>query len=150
MSMIPTFKSDDYPDGRTKQSFKDQTNINKILAKAARGNTITHLAQYGAVYGDFSDIDDLLTAQERLQRGQEIFERLPGEIRREFGQDPRRFFKFVNDPQNAEDLPRVLPGLAKPGNQLGTVKRTAATVPADPVQPDPSPPVDIPPASDPS
>lgn len=120
MSMMPTFNSD-FTDMETmtKQAFLDSTDINKILAKAARGDTISHLAKYGAVYGDFTDMPDLLEAQARLAKGQDIFDHLPGEVRREFDQNMSKFFDFVNDPANKDDLPRVLPGLAKRGNQLG-------------------------------
>lgn len=126
MSTLPTFNSDDYSDGRTKQSFKDETDINQILARAWRGGAISHLAKYGATYGDFSDIDDLLTAHQRLEKGQQIFNELPAELRREFG-TPAKFYNYVNDPANADKLERVLPQLAKPGRQMPAVRRTAAT-----------------------
>ncbi len=124
MSMSPVFDSDDYSDGRTKQSFKDETDINKLLVKAAKGDSISHLAKHGAVYGDFSDVDDLLTSQARLQRGQRIFDELPGELKREFNQNAGAFFNFVNDPANRNDLARVLPGLSERGNQLPKVTRS--------------------------
>jgi len=140
MSVLETFKSDNYPDGRTKQSFKDQTDINQILAKASKGQTISHLAKHGAVYGDFSDIDDLLTAHARLKTGQAIFDKLPGEVKQEFNNDLGAFYNFVNDPENRERLPDVLPNLAKRGRQLPKVTRTAAnqTAPA-PQSPPPNP-----------
>ena len=131
MSMMETFQSDNYPDGRTKQAFKDQTDINKILAQAAKGKTISHLARHGAVYGDFSDIDDLLVAHNRLKKGQSIFDQLPSEVRREFDNDLGKFFRFVNDPENLEKLPQLLPGLAKPGDQMAAPRRTATTVAAE-------------------
>lgn len=124
MSIYPIFKSDDYSDGRTKQSFKDDTDINKLLAKAAKGDAITHLAKHGAMYGDFTDMPDLLEAQTRLKRGQAIFDDLPAELRREFRQDAALFFAFVNDPANSGRLAEVIPGLAKPGNQAPAVVRT--------------------------
>lgn len=126
MSMLPTFNSDEYKDGRTKQSFKDATDINKILSKAQKTGTVSHLAKHEGVYGDFSDIDDLMTAHERLQRGQQIFDELPGEVRREFNQSPAEFFNFVNDPKNAGQLHKVLPALAKPGDQRPDVLKKAA------------------------
>ena len=122
------FRSDSYTDGRTKQAFKDQTDINKILHRAAKGDTISHLAKHGAVYGDFSDIDDLMQAHDRLQKGMEIFEALPGEVKREFNQSPQEFFNFVNDPKNADDLARVLPQLAAPGTQMPAPRRTAEAI----------------------
>ncbi len=123
MSMLDVFGSDEYTDGRTKQSFKDSTDINKLLAKAAKGESITHLAKYGAVYGDFSDMPDLLEARRRLAIGQEIFSELPGEIRREFNQSPAAFFAFVNDPTHKDDLARLIPGLVERGTQLPALDR---------------------------
>jgi hypothetical protein len=135
MSMMETFKSDEYTDGRTKQAFKDQTDINKILAKAATGQTITHLAKHEAAYGDFSDYEDLLTAHGRLQRGQRIFDELPGEVKREFHQDPGRFFAYVNDPENVGRLHELVPGLAKPGTQMPEPRRTPERQMAEPEVP---------------
>lgn len=124
----------DYSDGRTKQSFKDETDINKILKKAQRAGTLSHLQRHGAVYGDFSDVPDLLTAHERLKNGQAIYDELPSELRREFP-DMFQFFEFVNDPANGgvdpetgrSKLQEILPDLARPGRQNPAVRRSAAT-----------------------
>ncbi len=150
MSMSPVFMSDDYSDGRTKQAFADESDINKLLVRAQKGDSLSHLAKHGAMYGDFSDVDDLLTSQARLARGQRIFDELPGEIKREFNQSAGAFYNFVNDPANRDDLARVLPGLAERGTQLPSVVRTPANVPADPVlapvvTPDPAPDPAVPP-----
>ena len=65
--------------GRTKQSFKDSCDINKILAKAQKAGSISHLQKHGAFYGDFAEApSDLLEARAMLARGQEIFDELPG------------------------------------------------------------------------
>lgn len=139
MSMMEVSMTKDYSkDGRTKQSFKDETDINKLLVKAAKGGSISHLAKHGAVYGDFSDINDLMTAFSRLEKGKEIFEQLPGELKREFNQSPQEFFNFVNNPENVDRLPELLPQLAEQGNQrVPAVVRTAANQ-----TPEPSPAVD--------
>lgn len=140
---METFKSDVYEDGRTKQAYKDETDISKILSRAAKGQTISHLAKHGAIYGDFTDIDDLLTAHAKLQKGMEIFQKLPGEVRREFHNDAAGFFKYVNDPANRDKLPELLPALAAPGTQMPTPVRTvktelpAAATPAEPSPPEP-------------
>lgn len=108
-----------YPDfgpGRTKQAFKDDCDVNKILAKAQKVGSLSHLQRHGAVYGDFTEVPgDLLEAQKLLERGQEIFSELPSEVRKEFRHDATAFFKFVNDPENRERLPELLPEIAKPG-----------------------------------
>ena len=104
MSMLPVFKSDRYDDGRTMQSYKDETDINRLLQRAQKQGTVSHLVKHGAYYGDFSDMPDLLTAMERVERGKQIFQELPSEVRREFEQDAGKFFKFVNDPDNKDRL----------------------------------------------
>jgi len=106
-----------YDDGRTKQSFKDQTDIQKIMARFDKTGTISHLAKFEGVYADFSDFD-FHKQSNMLSRGREIFAELPAELRREFGQSPAAFFSYVNDPANAEELRKKLPGLAEPGRQI--------------------------------
>lgn len=125
MSMIER-KPLDYSDGRTKQAFKDHTDINKILQKAQRVGSLSHFMKHGAVYGDFSDVPDLLTAHERLARGEKIYNDLPSELRREF-KDQFEFFSYVNDPANVPRLKELLPALAAPGRQRPAVVRSAAT-----------------------
>ena len=110
----PTAK--DYEDGRTKQSFRDETDINKILKRAQKSGTISHITQYEARYGDFSDFD-FFEAQLKLAQGGEIFDALPMELRREFNQSPPEFFEFVNDPANKDRVAELLPALAEPGRQ---------------------------------
>ncbi len=113
-----------YDDGRTKQAFKDEADIQKIMARADKAGTISHLQKYEGVYADYSDYD-FQSQTMKLSQGQTIFDDLPAEIRREFHQSAQEFFKYVNDPKNIEDLRTRLPGLAAPGTQ----RRTA--VPAD-------------------
>lgn len=115
----------DYSDGVTKQSFKDSTDINKILARAQREGTLSHLQKFEAEYGDFSDFD-YQDAAIRLARGRTIFEELPSEIRREFRNDPKAFFEYVNDPENVGELHKKLPALAAPGRQLKRLNFPAA------------------------
>ncbi len=114
LALMPEKK---YDDGRTKQSFKDETDIDKIMARFQVTGTISHLAKYEGTYSDFSDFDFHIQ-QNMLSRGEQIFADLPAEIRREFGQSPAAFFKYVNDPENRKMKDRNLPALAKPGDQL--------------------------------
>ncbi len=113
----PLKQTKKYKDGRTKQSFRDECDINLIMARAARGGTISHLAKYEGVYADFSDYDFFEQTQ-MLTRGREVFDDLPAEIRREFGQSPQAFFDYVNNPVNKDELLKRLPGLAAAGTQL--------------------------------
>jgi len=106
-----------YNDGRTKQSHRDETDIVKIMGRFAKTGTISHLAKFEGVYADFADFD-FHTQITKLAEGNEIFAALPAEVRKEFGQDPAQFFKYVNDEANRDELRKKLPALAKPGQQL--------------------------------
>lgn len=119
-----------YKDGRTKQSFKDETDINKMLERAQLAGTLSHIEKHGAFYGDFADFD-FDEAQFALARATSIFAELPSEVRKEFDQNPGRFFEFVNNPENIDRLPDVLPGLAQPGRQNVSIQRTADVVAAE-------------------
>ncbi len=129
MSMLPTKQptKSDYKDGRTKQSFRDETDINQILKRAQKSGTISHLTKYQARYGDFTGFD-FAEANIQLAKGREIFDELPVELRKEFNQSPADFFNYVNDPANVDRLPKLLPALAEPGRQ--NIK-TSGVVPAD-------------------
>ncbi len=129
MSMHSISQPTSYPDGRTKQSFKDETDINKILKRAQKTGTISHLNKHEGRYADFSDFD-FFTNLQMLSQGREIFDDLPSEIRREFNNSPAGFFKYVNDPENKDRLAELLPALAEPGRQNVDVR---GNMPADEV-----------------
>lgn len=131
--------------GRTKQSYKDSCDINKILEQNAGKESLSHLERHGARYGDFAAIDwEELPLQ--LAQGREIFGELPAEVKREFNQSPGEFFAYVSDPKNSERLQQLLPAIAQRGaffpkvNQIET--RTQDPEPEKPTpdpEPDPSP-----------
>jgi len=119
----------EYKDGRTKQSHRDETDIVKIMARFDRTQTISHLAKHEGVYADFSDFD-FHEQTNMLTRGREIFDDLPAELRKEFGQSPAAFFAYVNDPANAQELRKKLPVLAEPGRQLDAITPASADLDA--------------------
>ncbi len=140
MSMLPTRKFK-YNDGRTKQSFKDETDINKILKRAQKTGTISHLNKHEGRYADFASFD-FQGNLNMLAKGREIFDDLPIELRNEFDNSPADFFKYVNDPANADRLSELLPALAEPGRQNLTVSSETADdakARAAAESPDPSP-----------
>ncbi len=105
-----------YDDGRTKQAFKDETDINKILMRAQKKGTISHLNKHEARYGEFANYDFFANTL-MLTKGREIFDDLPSELRSEFNQSQAEFFTYVNDPANKDRLDELLPALAEPGRQ---------------------------------
>ena len=136
-----------YDDGRTKQAFKDQTDINKMLKKAQTTGSLAHLQKYPeAVYGEFNGEFDLLTAHGMIDKANVIFADAPSEVRAEFDNDPLKFVQFCGDPANNDKLRELLPKIAEPGNffpnpvQRGGQGAGAATAPVD-VEPGNPPPV---------
>ncbi len=117
VQILALMPAKDYSDGRTKQCHKDECDINKIMARFEVTGTISHVNKYQGVYADFSDFD-FNEQTRRLTAGREVFDALPAEVRREFGQSPAAFFDFVNDPANKDDLLEKIPALAEPGTQL--------------------------------
>ncbi len=105
-----------YNDGRTKQSFKNETDINAILKRAQKTGTISHLSRHEGRYADFSNFN-FAENLVMLTQGREIFDDLLTELRREFNQSPAEFFAYVNDPANVDRLGELLPALAAPGDQ---------------------------------
>ncbi len=101
--------------GKTKQSQKDECDINKLLDRAAREGGLSHLQKYEAKYEDYSNYD----FEEHTNKIAEMatcFENLPADIKREFNQSPDEFFEFVTQPENVGHLPRLLPEIANTGN----------------------------------
>ena len=105
-----------YDDGVTKQAFRDATNINKIVERGIPREALSHLKEYGEMYGEFGDVD-LLQLENTLIRSREIFMALPSELRGEFENSPAQFFDFVNRSENKDRLHEIYPMLAEPGRQ---------------------------------
>ncbi len=124
MSFMPGNRTKDgrlkqptYGPGRTKQSYKNETDINKIMARADKAGTISHLQKFEGVYGDFADTD-FHAMTTKLTQGREIFDELPAELRQEFGQSPANFFAYVNDPANKGELRDKLTRASAQGKQI--------------------------------
>ena len=113
---------------RTKQAFKDTTDVNKILDRAQKAGSLAHVQKYdSAEYGEFEGYD-LLEAHRRVTKAQQIFNDLPSEIRSEFGGDAFKFAEYASNPENINRLPELLPAIAKPDRFFpNPASRDAAT-----------------------
>lgn len=130
---------------RTKQSFKDQCDINKIMERWNKGQNITHLNPQTPLYGDFTTSTDLQQSLDRVAEAQSRFNELPSAVRQWAQNDPVTFLELVNDPQNEEKLQELglLPaGPEKPSStttrpQLDGVTPEEPGDQAKPSSPDP-------------
>lgn len=86
----------------TQQNFRDETDINLILAKYAKTGLIDHINKYGGEYADMPNEVDFHAAMNLVTNAQSMFAELPSGIRANFDNDPAQFLDFVDDPENRE------------------------------------------------
>ncbi len=87
----------------TQQNFKDETDINLILAKYAKSGLIDHINKYGGHYAEMPAEQDFHAAMNLVTNAQTMFAELPSEIRNMFDNDPGQFLDFVDNPENREE-----------------------------------------------
>ena len=72
---------------KTQQQFRDECDLNIIVAKAQRGIAPRFVNAAVPRYGDFSSAPSLAEAHEVLERAREAFMTLPSKARAELGND---------------------------------------------------------------
>lgn len=102
----------------TKQSFKDECNINKIMDKFQKTGALDHYASHAPQYGDATEVE-LFDAMNIVADSNSMFEELPASLRKKFHNQPGEFLKFVQDPKNLEEM-----------RELGLAERAQTTPPA--------------------
>lgn len=98
-------------EGRTKQSFKDECDINNIMARFQKTGVIAFANKFQARYGDVTGVD-FANAMRVVADARTMFAELPARVRERFANDPARFLEFVQNPANKDEA-RAL-GLLKP------------------------------------
>lgn len=98
-------------DGRTRQSMRDESDINVIMAKYAKTGYVNHLARHGGDYAFASSVS-FHEAMNIVTRADQMFSDLPAKARVRFGGDPAQFLEFVQDSSNFDEM--VVLGLADP------------------------------------
>jgi len=96
---------------RTKQEFKDQCDINLIMARYQRTGQLPASAMSAAMrYGDFSQIPSFHEMHDRVMAATDLFNQLPARVRKQYGNDPGAFLAASQTPEGAELLVKL--GLA--------------------------------------
>lgn len=91
-------------DTRTKQYFKDECNIDNILAQYDRTGLINHVNEYQGNYEDVSNFQDYHTSMNQVLETNKLFMTLPSKMRLKFNNDPGSFVEFVSNPENKEEM----------------------------------------------
>lgn len=116
---------------RTKQSFRDECDINNIL----RQFNVTGELPVGSVqpqYGDFSGITDYQSALNAVMAAQDSFLALPAKVRAKFDNDPALFVEFASNEANRDEMKAL--GLLHEETAPAVVTSPSEAVKAEPAQ----------------
>jgi phage internal scaffolding protein len=116
---------------RTKQSFRDECDINNIL----RQFNVTGQLPSGSVqpqYGDFSGITDYQSALNSVMAAQDSFLQLPAKVRSKFDNDPALFIDWASDEANRDEMKAL--GLLREETVQAVVLSPSEPVSGEPAQ----------------
>lgn len=83
-------------EGRTKQQFSDECNINNIIDQFLGSGQITHVNPNDPVFAEMPDID-FTEATRLVTAAKQRMDQLPSSLREKFGNDPARLLNYIAD-----------------------------------------------------
>jgi len=101
----------------TKQSFKEECDINNILRQYQMTGVIGHINEAEPRYADLPDAVDYQDALHQVQAAEAAFYRLPKQVRERYGNDPAGLLQALANPAEAGFLREagILAPLAEAG-----------------------------------
>lgn len=96
----------------TKQSCKEECDINNILKQYKKTGIMTHISNASASYLDLPTDFDYQSALNTVMEAEQAFAELPSKVRDRFGNDPYKFLAGLEDPAIRPELEEL--GLFKP------------------------------------
>lgn len=106
-------------ESKVQQNMKDETDLNKILKKYARGI----MPRQNSIPPRFIDISELPDYQDFLNmqiKTERILRSLPASVTRRFGNDPTKILEFLKNPENKEQAIKL--GLLRPDEEEIEIK----------------------------
>lgn len=107
-------KGDPWPDtslkcgpGKTKQEFKDEVDVNSIMAKYRRTGLISHVRANPGTYADLTGLASYHESLNKVAQAQELFLALPATIRGKFENDPAKMVAFMEDESNHDEARKL-------------------------------------------
>ncbi len=106
MSMygVPYSALDVGEDSRTKQSMKDECDVNLIVAQFTKTGFMSHVSQGLPTYVDVSELTDYRSAIEHVRSVELYFAGLPAKVRSQFENDAVSFMEYLDGGASEEDL----------------------------------------------
>lgn len=117
----------DTGEGLTEQSHAQECDINYILKDYKRTGFIKHAKQHEGKYDDIS-VQDFQDAMFKVTEAQNMFNALPGQVKKDFGQSPAQFLEFVQNPENVSKLEKLGIIRGNDGVDMSGVPTTAPVI----------------------
>lgn len=119
----------------TRQEFKDECDINRIMSRYLTSGELPSVAQLAPQYLDVSAGHNYQEAMFFVAQAQSLFNQLPSALRTRFGNDPKQFVDFCSNDKNRDEMQEL--GLLNPAPEV--VVPTAVVEPVSTVvEPTPS------------
>lgn len=102
--------------GRVKQQFREESDVNVIMARWRKTGILPSGNAKEPMYGDFSNAGDYLEMTGKVTAAKDSFQALPAKIRSRFHHNPGELIDFMADPANEEEAIEmgVIPDPSKP------------------------------------
>lgn len=81
--------------GKTKQEFKDECDVELIVARFKRTGMVDHLQRGVPQFMDVSEVGTYRELVERMREAEAYFLGLPAEVRARFENDPARYVELL-------------------------------------------------------
>lgn len=103
----PSPEADLGSDSLTRQEFRDECDINHIVARAGAGLVNLQIPA-APLFTDVSEVpSDYQECLEHLFNADEQFASLPSRVRERFGNDPSQLFSFLADSANRDEAVKL-------------------------------------------
>lgn len=96
---------------RTKQSFRDAADMNKIIARFKKTGVFENVTQSIGSFADVSSVKSYQEACNTVLTAENAFNQLPSGVRKRFGNDPSQMLDFVTQDNNRDEAEKL--GLLK-------------------------------------
>lgn len=111
---VLTFGKEKRSRSKTQQHFRESVNINQIMKKAQKTGVLP-IRSTQPYFGDFSQVTDYKESLDKIKNIDNLFMKLPSDVRNRFKNDPANILDFINDPANDAEIREM--GLKEPYTQ---------------------------------
>lgn len=91
-------------ESRTKQSFRDQVNVNEIVKRALTSGQLDHVNHREPLFGDFSKSTDLKSQIDAVHQAEESFKTLSSGVRKAAQNKPHILLEMLASDTGCQEL----------------------------------------------